>query len=107
MAMDEFEAAEILRSRWFEDTDLVHFSRFVFAVCPFCGKGDRVRLLSAPQEIGGFSDEEYLAACEDLIVRCFEFCGDPNQVPQRSDRSLLSLRGAQSRVPRESNLNAS
>jgi len=75
--MDEVDAAEILRSRWFECKDSIPSARIVFAMCPFCGKGDRIRLLPDAQEMGGLADENYSAAWKRLAgsTRSPGICG--------------------------------
>ena len=90
--MDECEAAEIVRSRWFEDKDRVHSEGIVtLGVCPFCGKGDRIGLLPDPAEMGSVSDDNYSAAWERLArtTRSVGFCGFCNNVVLISDTGVL------------------
>lgn len=43
--MEVFEAAEVLKGFWVEAAERVSSAQVVLATCPFCGKGDRIRLL--------------------------------------------------------------
>ena len=43
--MDVFDAAEILRTYWLDRANAPAPQEIVAASCPFCGKGDRIRLL--------------------------------------------------------------
>lgn len=89
--MDEVDAAEILRGRWFEYKDSIPSPRIVFALCPFCGKGDRIRLLPDAQEMGGLSDENYSAAWKRLAgtTRSPGICGFCLNVVLLSDIGVL------------------
>jgi hypothetical protein len=64
--MDAFDAAEILKSRWLDNWDTLPSQRIVLATCPFCGKGDRIRLLPDASEIEADPEGEYEAAWKML-----------------------------------------
>ncbi len=64
--MDEFDAAEVLKLYWLGQSDTISSQQIFLAMCPFCGKGDRIHLLDHKDTNLLASDDNYRAAWEKL-----------------------------------------
>ncbi|AFM23589.1 hypothetical protein [Desulfomonile tiedjei] len=68
--MDETDAADILRGFWLNRVESSSSQELILATCPFCGKGDRIRLLSdETQEVSVIQETDYQAAWETLASK--------------------------------------
>ncbi len=95
--MDEFDAAEVLRLYWLGHSDTITSQQIILATCPFCGKGDRIRLLDQENPTFPVSEDDYSAAWEKLsssgrLPGICQFC-----------QNLVILRGKQAEMPGYSN----
>jgi len=76
--MDELDAVEILRRYWLDGAGTITSKEMVLASCPFCGKGDRIRLLPRQSQTGSpFPRDNYQIAWEMLAAteRLPAICG--------------------------------
>ncbi|MCX5872635.1 MAG: hypothetical protein NTY51_05275 [Deltaproteobacteria bacterium] len=91
--MDEFDAAEVLRLYWLGQSDTISSQKIILAMCPFCGKGDRIHLLNHEDTNFLASNDNYWAAWEKLssLERLPGIC--------RFCLNVVIIRGGQAEMP--------
>jgi hypothetical protein len=68
--MDETDAADILRTYWLSRAESATSQEIIPATCPFCGKGDRIRLLpNENQDASVVEETDYRAAWKILTSK--------------------------------------
>jgi hypothetical protein len=92
--MDVFDAAEMLRSYWLERAEALSSHQMMAASCPYCGKGDRIRVLPQPGDEADPSVTAGLRSAWDLLAsgeRLPALCG--------FCQNIVILRGNQAEMP--------
>ncbi len=68
--MDETDAADILRTYWLSRAENSTSQEIIPATCPFCGKGDRIRLLpDVTPKVSVLQETDYQAAWKILTSK--------------------------------------
>jgi hypothetical protein len=60
--MDVFDAADLIKQSWLASAATIPSEKIVMATCPFCGKGDRIRIVPDDEPAGGDETDGYRAA---------------------------------------------
>jgi hypothetical protein len=94
--MDIYDAADILRRYWLEKADAPASHEIAAASCPFCGKGDRIRLLppllcdACPSSVPDVTAAWNLLASEDRLPALCGFC-----------QNIVLVSGSRAEMPAE------